>query len=121
MEVIMHKPAQAFMTILKLELDDLEEDLKQLVEEAEVLHDKKLISNYVYLENLAVIKHELFGINGIVKRFEQTDPDQFENLDDLISSLLAAMLQVKAIELLPEGIIHLVERKMEKVKGYVLC
>lgn len=117
----MHKPVQAFMAILKLELNDLEEDLKLLVKEAEEKHEQRLISNYVYLENLAVIKQELFGVNGIAKSFEKTDPEKFENLDDLISSLMAAMLQIKAIELLPEGVIHLVERKMEKVKGYVLC
>lgn len=109
------------MSILKLELNDLEEDLKLLVKEAEKKHEQRLISNYVYLENLAVIKQELFGVDGIAKRFEQTNPEEFETLDDLISALMAAMLQVKAIELLPEGVIYLVERKMEKVKHYVLC
>jgi len=118
---MMHKAVPAYMAILKLEIEDLEEDLKMLVSEVEEKHNKQQISNYVYLENLAVIKRELFGVNGIARHFDTVDSSQCEDLDQLIADLKKELMSQRAIELLPEGVIRLVERKMEKVKNYVQC
>lgn len=116
----MNKPVKAFLNILRVELQDLEEDLLQLVEDAREKHDCEKITHYVYLENLAVIRCEIFGVNGIAKRFNEMDPDAFEDLDHLIESLKSEMLNEKSRDLLPDGVLRMVDRKMEKVKDYII-
>lgn len=115
----MNEPVKAFLAILNVEMHDLEEDLKLLMSKSEEKHKKEQISNYVYLENLAVIKQELFGVNGIARRFEKTNVDEYKDLDSLIMGLKSEMLNEKAKDLLPEGVIHMVERKLKKVQAYV--
>lgn len=115
----MNKPVKAYLAILKVEMDDLEEDLKLLIEQAQERYEKGEITNYVYLENLAVFKQELFGVDGIARRFEKNDPERFASLDELITNLKEDLLDEKARDLLPQGIISMVERKLEKVKDYL--
>lgn len=119
LEVGMNKPIKAYMAILKVELDDLEEDLKLLMEQAQERYEKGEITNYVYLENLAVFKQELFGVDGIARRFEKNDPSRYSNLDELIADLKEELLDVKSRDLLPQGVISMVERKFDKVKNYL--
>jgi hypothetical protein len=55
-----NNPAAAFIAILEVELQDLEHDIQLLMADSEERHNHEEISNYVYMENLALLQKELF-------------------------------------------------------------
>jgi len=115
----MLKKREAFLKILYIELEDLNEDISILIEECEKKHCNEEISNYVFLENLAVLKNELFGVKSFLDDVKNIDPVNYENLNLLIedlTSILEKRIHEKGIA---HSIVNLIERKMNKVKTYV--
>lgn len=109
----------AFLKILCIELKDLDEDIKILIKECEAQHSHNEISNYVFLENLAVLKNELFGIKGFCKEVETTNPDEYNTLEDLIQGLIKKLKHRIHEKGLAHSILMLIERKMKKVAHYI--
>jgi len=104
-----------FVAILKVEIEDLAADIELLLTENQRKKDAGTITDYVYLENQALFRHELLGVQSFARILAQTDPDTFEKLDDLIVHLRDAFREggyVRAINIC-------VERKMKKVTQYV--
>ncbi len=115
---MIHKK-HAFIKILETELDDLSEDINLLTSSYRERHDRNEISDYVFLENLATMQNELFGVAGFAQDVDEIDPEEFESLDDMISYLRTELEQrVKERGVAP-SVIYLVGRKMDKVRGYV--
>ena len=116
----MHNKTVAFLEILKVELQDLDEDIKILIEEYKEKHSRDEISNYVFLENLAVLKNELFGVEGFYKHVENINPSDYKTLADLINNLME-VLKVRIHEKgLAHSLINMVERKINKILKYVI-
>ncbi len=109
-----------YLNILRLELEDLHEDIDNLMKACEEQKDDCAITNYVFMENLANLKNELLGLDVFSKIIDETDPAAFESLDDMIIYLK----NLFSDEMNEFGIINavrlLIDRKMEKVKKYVL-
>ena len=108
-----------FLAILKVELDDLHADIEQLINECNKEHEGGKLTDYVCLENLCVFKNELLGVDVFARIIDTTDPDQFESLTELKANLKNAFREkIRAAGLVP-AIVRYVERKMNKVEGYV--
>ena len=118
-DTYMLKKREAFLQILCLELDDLNEDISILIEECEKKHCNDEISNYVFLENLAVLKNELFGINSFLEDVKKTNSTDYDNLDSLIEGLMNILQKRINEKGIAHSIINLIDRKMKKVKIYV--
>jgi len=108
-----------FQEIFLIELNDLDEDINALIEQSKYKFTHEEISNYVCLENLAVLQNELFGVEGYIDEVKRIDPESYDSIDDMIKSL-HEILQKRIEE---KGIVHsillLVERKLDKVKKYI--
>ncbi len=115
----MLKKKEAFLRILCIELEDLEEDINLLIKECEEKHCKEEISNYVFLENLVVFKNELFGVESFLKDVKDTRLHQFETVDDLLNGLLSKLKERVLEKGIAQSVINLIERKMNKVKVYI--
>ena len=61
---------QKFLEILKVELNDLGSDLDVLVDEYKKRKSKNEITEYVFLENLAVLKREMYGIDNLIEAID---------------------------------------------------
>ena len=108
-----------YLAILRLELDDLHEDIEALIRQTTKERESGNLTNYVFLENLALFKNELLGVDAFGKILEQTDPHAFATLDEMVDHLKTTFrARVKACGL-AEVIELYVERKLVKVMQYV--
>ncbi len=115
----MHSKNISFLKILVIELEDLDEDIQILIKKCEEQHIKEEISEYVFLENLAVLQNELFGVAGFIEEVKEVNPDDFNTTEELKSYLLKKLAQRVKEKGLVHSIIPLVERKMNKVGIYL--
>ena len=115
---MLHKK-NVFLKILCIEFEDLEEDINMLIEEYTDKHRNEEISHYVFLENLAVLKNELFGVESFYEYIKFIEPRDYGSLHDLMSMILSKLkIRVKQNGIVPSVVI-IIERKMKKVAKYV--
>lgn len=108
-----------FLEILKIELDDLQEDIETLKEICEQKLREGLITNYVHKENMALYENELHAIQTFRQLIKNTNPDQFESLEKMIQSLDEQfMTAMKSCGYARAGHIC-IKRKILKVANYV--
>ena len=108
-----------YLAILRLELKDLHEDIEALIAQLTQEKERGHLTNYVFMENLALFRNELLGVDAFGKILAQLDPDAFATLDDMVDHLnISFKAKVKASGL-AEAINIYVERKLEKVRHYV--
>ena len=120
MEVNQVYKKEKFLKILIIELEDLDKDIKLLIDECSDKHCHEKISDYVYLENLAVLKNELFGVEGLIEDIKSIKPDDFESVEILAEDLIQQIKDRVHEKGLVKSIVYLVERKIKKVAFY-LC
>ena len=108
-----------FLKILIAELEDLDEDIKILITKCEEQHLHEEISQYVFLENLAVLKNELFGVEGFIEEVRNISKEEFDSLKELKDFLLKNLAQRIKEKGLVHSILPLVERKLNKVELYL--
>lgn len=108
-----------YLFILKLELNDLYDDIQMLMDECQKEKEKYRITDYVFMENLSLFKNEVLGVNVFHNIIDSVDPHDFDNLDELIG-YLKERFRTKAADCGIEKAIDLsISRKMDKVKKYV--
>ena len=82
-------------------------------------HESQELTNYVFLENLAVFGSELLGVGYFFKVLDRIEPDKFDSLDDMIDYIKETFRGMIKEHGLAEAINILVGRRLEKVKKYV--
>ncbi|MDC7223627.1 MAG: hypothetical protein PQJ60_07775 [Spirochaetales bacterium] len=115
----MNNPAAAFITILEIELKDLEEDIQLLMANCEVKRHHEEISNYVYLENVALLQKELFDVDGVIQKMHKLNPADFGSEKEVSDFLLGDIRSKVERQIIPPVIISMVERKFDKVSRYL--
>ena len=109
-----------YIKVLKIELEDLNEDINMYMEK--IIQDKDCgeITNYVFMENLALLKNEIIGIEAVNNYLDSLDIDELETIDDIIEKIKTDLER----KLREDGIAHALtvylERKIDKVKTYVM-
>ncbi len=111
---------EKFIKILIVELEDLDKDIKMLIDECTNKHSHDQISEYVYLENLAVLQNELFGVEGFIDDVKSINLDKFESVEELMNSLTNQLKDRIHEKGLVHSIMLLVERKIKKVYIFVV-
>lgn len=115
----MRHKRENFKKILIIELEDLDEDIQMLIQEANDKAQKGEISNYVFSENIAVLKNELFGVEGYLEDIRKLDIEKYESLDIMIEGCKSILQKRVSERGLARSIIVLVDRKINKVKTYM--
>jgi len=108
-----------FLEIMKLELDDLKDDLHTLKKECKHKLQEGLITNYVHMENMALYDNELHALNSFRRILEVTEPEKFDSIDNLTTHLLETFCTVMKTCGYAEAGRICIERKMLKVAKYV--
>ena len=115
----MRKIQQKYIQILRLELEDLETDIKKLIAECEKSRESREWSTNVFMENLAIFNNELLGVNIFENFLTSLDIEKFTTLDEMVEFILKEFQKkVKELGLVP-AINRLIERKLQKVADYV--
>ena len=113
----MHEKVKPFLKMF--ELEDLQKDIELLIEQYKDEHDHEIISNYVFLENIALMSNELFGVNSFIEVVRSTHPAEYTDTRSLIDDLtknLPGRCRQKGIA---SAAYILAERKMSKVLAYI--
>ena len=110
-----------YLKILRIEIEDLMEDIEFLIEESKKERESELLSNYVFWENITIFKNELSGVNSFFKVLDETDPDQFETLDEMVDHIRSIFKKKIKEYGLVEAVNLYVNRKIIKVRQYVTC
>ena len=115
----MHHKIDAFIRILLIELEDIDSDIKMLIDKYNRDHENEKISNYVFKENIALAHNELFGVEGLYEQVKEFRPEDFKSVDDVISKIddkLDILCRKKGYV---RSICVLVKRKTDKVLRYI--
>jgi hypothetical protein len=110
---------QSFLTMFEMELDDLHQDVELLIAQYTIDHDHEAISNYVFYENLALMRNELFGIDSFRSEVRDISPVHYNNVYELIEDLKKRLLQRCHDKGIAAAAYILSERKMNKIISYI--
>ena len=115
----MKEPGPKYLKILKIELEDLVEDINVLLSVCDQRKQSGEITNYVFLENATVLKNEISGINNFLHGVDGIDISQYKNLKDLIEDIDVMFKQRTKDYDFPEAVYAIVKRKLNKVSRYI--
>ncbi|AHC15615.1 hypothetical protein [Salinispira pacifica] len=109
-----------FMGLLRVEFEDMMEDVSVL----ETLSKERLknaeITDYVYNENNVVFEQEIQALRHLAGILEQPRWQQIENLDQLNLELRNSLKEAIVEKSYPPVVQDLVSRKLDKVRQFVL-
>jgi hypothetical protein len=108
-----------YLAIFQLEIEDLEEDIQYLIQKGDDRKKNGSLTNYVFLENQAILKNEIHALEYLKKLVRNTDYDNFRSIEGLIQYLREEFRKVVDNHGYAEAILIFIDRKMEKVKNYV--
>jgi hypothetical protein len=111
---------RSFLKILQIELDDLEQDIHLLIMHFKEEHDTEKLTNYVFLQNVAVMNGELFGVESFRDEISNLDVSLFPDLVTLIDDLKARIMRRIEKQGIPMSVSVMMNRKMEKVRKYIM-
>ena len=115
----MHHIKERYLAILRIELEDLYEDIEGLIKQTTKERESRNLTNYVYMENLALFKNELLGMDAFGRILDELDLETFATLEEMVDYLKTDFREkVKSVGL-AEAIDVLVERKLDKVLHFV--
>lgn len=109
-----------FLKILKVELEDLHDDIVIMIEENKNAKGKEEISNYVFLENLSVLNNEILGIDIISSSIKNTDSEKFATLNELIADIESRIHKAMRENHIIKGLFRLIEKRIKRAHDYVL-
>jgi len=115
----MQEKIRCFITMFTIELEDLHKDVELIIQKYKDEHDHEVISNYVFLENLALMKNELFGIDSFLQEVKDITPTDFEDVHQIIDYLKKQCLNRCREKGIASAAYVLSERKMVKVLSYI--
>jgi len=110
-----------FISIFRIELKDLEEDIKDLLEILEKRKISQEITNYVYMGNKGVLLNEISCVHELLNELSTIDAYRYENVDALIADVRKKLDTRIADCSFPDALHNLVQRKLEKVCTYVVA
>ncbi|MBN2834576.1 MAG: hypothetical protein JXR48_06375 [Candidatus Delongbacteria bacterium] len=111
---------EKYLKILKLELSHLIEDISSVIAYEKELHDKLEHTNFVYLENLVVLKDEIMGVSGIIGQIENIANESTD--ENLKTNLENSILEFVKKRGYPMAVYDMFLNKLKKIDGlYNLC
>lgn len=108
-----------FHRIFLVELEDLKEDLDLFIKVMETRHNSGEITDYVYNENLAVLRNELLGIQDCARGCADIESTGKEAIEEI-----SAVFKLRLRERLREhgyvpALYALLEKRVDKIAAYL--
>ena len=108
-----------FISIFRIELKDLEADIKDLLEILEKRKVSQEITNYVYMENKGVLLSEIACVHELLDELSTIDAYRYESVDAMMADVRTKLDARIADCSFPDALHNLVQRRLEKVCTYV--
>ena len=108
-----------FLKVLRAELEDLLEDMKTIEERYRERFASSEITNYVFLENEALLSREEESIRSLISSIDGMNSSGYKSLDEIVKDLDAVARDIITSKEYPAAVHGLLKRKMDKVYSYV--
>jgi hypothetical protein len=108
-----------FRSILLIEIEDLHDDLKLFIEVINDRHEHRLITDYVYQENLAILRNEVLGLEDCLHGcpdLESHDVQSVDEVAELIKHDLRDRLSQRGYV---PALYALLEKRIDRIAGYL--
>ncbi len=115
----MKAKATKFLSILKMELEEIQEDLKTLLEIYRCYEQKHEITNYVLQENSSLIQAEIAALRSLFKFLDSFSIEGCGSLDELAEAVLSKFKELIKKKEFPQALYYLIERRVQKVVKYL--
>ncbi|KGE71441.1 hypothetical protein [Spirochaeta lutea] len=115
----MHRGIKKLIGLLRLEFDDMEEDLRLMEEIALDRYKRAEITEYVLKENNALFESEIRGIQSMARLLDDPRWEGFDDEQIMLEQFDQAVRKYISDYLLPPAIHGLLSRKMTKVRQFV--
>jgi hypothetical protein len=76
-----------FVRILRIELEDMDEHLREMIDDFQAKYQSGQETEHVCMENLATLRNEACGVRHILRLLDTIDLNEFGDLDALIAGL----------------------------------
>jgi hypothetical protein len=117
--LVMRQSKKHYLQILKIEVEDLREDLELMIEECRKSYQMEKITEHVFLANLTLFRNELLGLEEFSRIVDTTECDSFETLETMMDYLRKRFREKMSTGGLAEALYICIERKLNKVARYV--
>jgi len=108
-----------YLQILTLELNDLHSDLEMLVTSYATEKDAKKISNYVFMENIALLKNEILGVDVFHNVLKTIKIEHFQTVEDLICYVKTEFNNKMKEHGIAASLHRFVDKKLDKVEKFI--
>jgi len=115
MKDLLHK----LLGFLRVELQDLEGDVTDLLEICQRKKDNREITNYVYLGNKGLLLREIAGIKSLVQGLDELDAGKFSSRQEMFREIDRRILEKTREGDYPEAVYSLVKRRLDKIVKYL--
>ena len=108
-----------FLKILKVELEEIENDISLLMKIYHERYEKREITHYVEQENEALLHHEVACIEKMIPELDTFSTDEYESDQAFLDSLKVFLKGFVKENQFPHAVFLLAEHKMQKVVKYI--
>jgi hypothetical protein len=115
----MKTKVRKFLSILRAELEDFEEDLVVLLEGYRLDEEKRLITEYVSKENSGLAKNQISAVKLLLKDLENFPAGDYADLDSFETIVIDHLCRETEKRGYPKALSYLIERKVHKVRAYM--
>jgi len=115
----MKNKTKTFLKMLLIELEDVEEDFKILLQTCDSRHEKEEITHYVHYENRATYENQIINIKRCVEFIEKINPDNFSSLDALTTHLSNIFQDQVDKRWITNSLFQIIKEKEKKIKNYI--
>ena len=111
--------ARHFIKLLRVELEDLIEDMKLCIGRNDTRFEKDEITPYVHMENDALLKREVDAFAKFIGIIDGIDPSFYKDTTEVEADFLAKSRDYVARMEDPEAVFVLLQRKLNKVYTFI--
>lgn len=115
----MQSKMKKFLKVLKIELEELEDELIMFGELHKQREQTGEITTYVFRENMNVIRNEISGLREIVKSVDGLVSTRYQSFEEMVEDLDRKIKTKIKESSYGEAAYELVKRKLQKVHTYI--
>jgi hypothetical protein len=116
---MMHNKMKKFLQILKVELEELEDELIMFGEMHQQRERSGEITTYVFRENMNLIKNEISGLQEILRSVDSFVPARYRSFEEMVEDLDRKIKERLRESEHADAAYELVKRKLQKVHRYI--
>jgi hypothetical protein len=118
-EVTMQRACEKFLSLMSVELKDLEEHIDDLICQTLDRYEREEISEHVCLSNLAVFRQEKHAFGHFEGSLSRMRSNEYADIPELVMAL-KSMLREETVRFdLSEAACHFAEHKMRRIEDYI--